>query len=310
MQKGLPAREAFLLGAGPPKSAWGKMASTMRSLRKLIVVICVAFAAGQFALAQSTSVAADAKAKLPEFEVVSLKPTNPEGMHMLGVKLTKDQLTMNAMTLKGLICVAYAIPYWELSVGEPWMARAFPDMRDHFDLVAKLPQDMAPYDMRHSNNEIGDERIREMMQAMLTDRFHLQFHRGTKQGTASILEQSGKPLLLVPTTMKYAKNYGDGYSEIGGTVAGVGIGFYNVNMPQLAKFLNEAILHHPVIDKTGLDGSYDFRSKTIVTEDDIRNGNTTSMWVPMVKEIGLKVTESTGPVETFVIDHAEPPSAN
>jgi len=275
-----------------------------------MVVLGLALVAGPFVLAQSASVAADAKAKLPEFEVVSLKPTDPNVGHHMGVQLTKDELTMNAMTLKELVCVAYGIPYWELSASEPWMGRAFPDMRDRFDLVAKLPQELAPYDMRRSNNEIGDERIREMMQAMLADRFHLKFHWDTKQGTVSVLEQSGKPLPLVPTTLKYAKNYGDGYSEIGGAVAGVGIGFYNITMPQLAKFLSEAVLHHPVIDKTGLAGGYDFRSKTIVTEDDIRSGNTGSMWVPMVKEIGLKLTESTGPVETFVIDHAEPPSAN
>jgi len=29
-----------------------------------------------------------------------------------------------------------------------------------------------------------------------------------------------------------------------------------------------------------------------------------------VKEMGLKLTETTGPVETFVIDRAELPSAN
>jgi uncharacterized protein (TIGR03435 family) len=34
------------------------------------------------------------------------------------------------------------------------------------------------------------------------------------------------------------------------------------------------------------------------------------MWAPAVKEMGLKLTETQGPVETFVIDHAELPEAN
>ncbi len=159
---------------------------------------------------------------LPEFEVVSLKPSDPNVGHHMGVQLSPDRLVMNFETLTGLICIAYNIPYWELLGAEPWMNRDMTDGKDHFDLEARLPQNLAPYDQRHANFEIGDERIREMMQAMLADRFHLKFHRETATGTVSLLERSGKPLLLVPTSMKYAKMYGDGYSEVGGAVEGKG----------------------------------------------------------------------------------------
>jgi uncharacterized protein (TIGR03435 family) len=281
----------------------------MKSLKTTIALIGLALAAGPIAFTQNAA-SANANAKLPEFEVVSLKPTDPNGRHIIGLQLTKDQLTMDAMTLKGLISVAYNIPNWELSGLDPWMDRDFGDARDHFDLVAKLPQNLAPYNLRHGYFDLADDHVRQMMQAMLADRFHLKIHRETATGKVSLLEQSGKPLLLVPAKRKYASSSDDEHGEIGGAVSGVGIGFYNITMPQLAKFLSEAILHHPVINKTGLDGGYDFRSATIVTDDDIRSGNTMSMFVPMVKEMGLRLTDSTGPVEKFVIDHAEPPSAN
>ena len=108
--------------------------------------------------------------------------------------------------------------------------------KDHFDLEAKMPQDLGPYDMRHANFQIQDERIRGMMQTMLADRFHLKFHRVTTTGTVSLLEQSGKPLLLVPSALKYAKMYGDGYSEVGGAVEGKGVGLYNASMPHWRSF--------------------------------------------------------------------------
>jgi uncharacterized protein (TIGR03435 family) len=281
-----------------------------------LVIFGVAFAAGTFAFPQSippqndAATVAEGPRKLLEFEVVTLKPTDPQVGHLMGVQLSPDRISMNNETLAGLICVAYDIPYWELSGAEPWMERDLTDGNDHFDLEAKMPEELGPYDMRHANFEIGDERIREMMQAMLADRFHLRFHRETATGTVSILEQSGKPLLLVPSKLKFASSYGEGYSQVGGAVEGKGVGMYNTSMPQLAMFLSEALLHHPVIDKTGLDGRYDFRSAVIVTKEDFENGTVQDMWLPAVSEMGLKLTQAKGPVEKFVIDHAERPTEN
>ncbi len=249
---------------------------------------------------------AQANAKPLAFEVVSLKPSDPQGRYNVSPQVTADGVTINATTLTGLICVAYGVGYWQLSGIEPWMEK------DRFDFQAKPPQGegIAPYNERHSNFGIEDERLRQMMQTMLADRFHLRLHRETATGTVSILEQSGKPLLLVPSQMKAAKMYGESWSGDIGAVGGKGWSLYNTNMPQLAAFLGDIILHHPVIDKTGLDGSYDFHSATIMTDDDFKNDSVTSMFVPAVKEMGLKLTETKGPVDKFVIDHAEPPTEN
>jgi uncharacterized protein (TIGR03435 family) len=93
-------------------------------------------------------------------------------------------------------------------------------------------------------------------------------------------------------------------------VEGKGVGLYNTSMPQLAKFLSETLLHHPVIDKTGLDGGYDFTSATIITKEDFVSGNRMNLYLPAVNEMGLKLTQAKGPVEKFVIDHVERPSDN
>lgn len=279
----------------------------MKSLKTTIAIIGLALAAGPITFGQSPATA-EASAKLPEFEVVSLKPSSPNVGYLVGVQLTPDRLKMNFESVTGLICTAYNIPYWELSGIEPWMNSTAFDPKNHFDLEATLPQDLAPYNMRHSNYEIEDERIREMMQAMLANRFHLLFHRETKTGTVTVLEQSGKPLRLVPTKLKWAKSYGEGFSGDIGYARGISL--YNTSMPQLARFLSGYVLHHTVIDKTGLDGGYDFRSATVITDEDFKSGDVTPLILPAINEMGLKLTQTKGPVEAFIIDRAEPPSAN
>lgn len=94
-----------------------------------------------------------------------------------------------------------------------------------------------------------------------------------------------------------------------GVASGKGWGIYNTSMPQLAKVIS-GMLHHPVIDKTGLDGSYDFRSAMIFSDEDFQSGDVVGSFLPAVSEMGLKLTTARGPVETFMIDHAEPPSPN
>jgi uncharacterized protein (TIGR03435 family) len=80
-------------------------------------------------------------------------------------------------------------------------------------------------------------------------------------------------------------------------------------MPQLAAYLSSYVFHETVIDKTGLVGSYNFQSKTVLSDEDWQNLDP-ALILPAVKEMGLKLTRSTGPVTTLVIDQASHPSPN
>lgn len=243
--------------------------------------------------------------KLPAFEVATIKPVDMSHRSPGTNVYPGGRLRINSIPLKTLICTAFHIGYWQLSGGEDWM-------NDEYDIQAK-PADTTPpttYNLRHSNYGIEDERLRQMLQALLIDRFQLKFHRETTTGLVFVLEKSGKPIPLVPTTEKYAKNYGEGY---GGEVAFAGnkLGLYNTSMPQLAWFAGNIILHHPVLDHTGLDGSFDFTRQIVSVSDDPPSGtNYEDKFQLFIQEIGLKLTKSTGPVDTFVIDHAEKPSPN
>jgi len=242
----------------------------------------------------------------PAFEVATIKPEDmsPGASHHIGTNVYPGgRILFTGFSLKGLICAAFRIGYWQVSGGDDWTNKAM------FDIEAKPVETIPPteFNLRHSNYGIEDERLRQMLQVLLIDRFQLKFHRETTTGLVYLLEKSGKPIPLVPTTEKYAKNYGEGY---GGEVGLAKLGLYNTSMSQLARFAGDNILHRPVLDRTGLDGSFDFSWKMISVSDGPPSTNFEDNFQLLIQVMGLKLTKSTGPVENFVIDYAEPPSPN
>ncbi len=63
----------------------------------------------------------------------------------------------------------------------------------------------------------------------------------------------------------------------------------------------------PVLDQTGIIGSFDFRFE--YAADDPRTDLVSSI-ITSIQGLGLKLESSKGPVEIIVIDHAEKPSTN
>ena len=100
---------------------------------------------------------------------------------------------------------------------------------------------------------IEDEHLRQMLQALLIDRFQLKFHRETKTGDVYLLEQGGKPLALHAADTPHGGADPEGYGNIGYVDARWSI--YAYSMPQLAKFAADYMVHVPVLDRTGLSGS-------------------------------------------------------
>jgi uncharacterized protein (TIGR03435 family) len=94
-----------------------------------------------------------------------------------GVKIYPGgRLVIHALPLKTLITAAYDAGYWQLSGGEEWMGK------DVYDLEAKASPQSGTYSLRHTRYGIGDERVRLMLQTLLTERFQLKIHRETKRG--------------------------------------------------------------------------------------------------------------------------------
>lgn len=262
----------------------------------LVAVLVFALNPGYGALGQAVQNSSNHK-EMESFEVATIKPVDPHGQHPVGTWVYPGgRIRLQGMSLKDLICEAFHIDYWQLSGGENWMGET------KYDVVAKPPDSVEAThpNTGHDLYHIEDPQIREMLQALLVDRFHLKYHYETKTGKVFWLERGKGPLRLKQVT---SSNDGTG----GAGFAGKWV-ISNMTMPQLAKYASSYYLHRPVLDKTGLPGGYDFQSEpepwaTFASDP-------TGSLIELLHDMGLRLEPAQGNVEVFVIDHAESPSPN
>jgi uncharacterized protein (TIGR03435 family) len=98
-----------------------------------------------------------------EFEVASVKPTAQLTGQQVNVGLHIDgaQVHINYISLKDYIAIAYRLREHQV-VGPDWLAS------ERFDIDAKLP------------SGASRDKVPEMLQALLADRFQLKLHHGSK----------------------------------------------------------------------------------------------------------------------------------
>jgi uncharacterized protein (TIGR03435 family) len=83
-------------------------------------------------------------------------------------------------------------------------------------------------------------------------------------------------------------------------------------MEQLATQLSGSGTDRPVLDKTGLTGTYDYTLKWTPERDGVPPPDSNGVTLPIAvqEQLGLKLESQKAPIEILVIDHAEKPSAN
>jgi len=119
----------------------------------------------------------------PQFEVASIRPSAPAALGQVGLGLHIDgsQVSMRQFALKDEIAVAFNLKQYQVS-GPDWLAT------EKFDIVAKLPEG-APRNQ-----------VREMLQALLLDRFQMKTHHETKDFSvyAVVVAKSGLKMKEAP----------------------------------------------------------------------------------------------------------------
>lgn len=257
---------------------------------------------------QSAPPSPSAIGALPEFEVATIKPVLPNAQLVMGTHVYPGgRVVITAFPLKTLIQTAFALSYWQISGGEKWLED------DQYIVEAKPSATMVSSikDLRYTVFGIEDHHLREMLQALLIDRFQLKFHRETKTGDVYLLERNGQPFKPRPMESMPSGSDADSDNHSFGSIgyAGGRWGIFATSMPQLAKFTSDFVLHVPVLDRTELSGRFDYKQR----EPDLDpkyDGDPSDSFRSYLKEIGLKLAPVKGPVETFVIDHAAKPSRN
>jgi uncharacterized protein (TIGR03435 family) len=220
------------------------------------------------------------------FDVASIKlnQTNSESRRVS--TLPGGRFIAGNASLKLLISRAFGVAEFQVERGSGWIDT------ERYDISAKA-------DTPH---EMSQEELRPCLQALLTERFQLKFHRGMKQGSvySLLVGRNGSKLTghSGDGTAAISACNGDGKGEITGR---------KVTMARLAQYLSGQA-GRPVIDNTGLGGEYDFRVEWSMQEATMPAGP--SVFTALQEQLGLRLDATKGPVEIIVIDRVERPSAN
>ena len=240
------------------------------------------------AIAFLSAAATAAWGQSPAFEVASIR-NHPQPYQFVRSDISGARASWVAYGLEGLLMEAYNVASYQISGGPAWLRM------DRFDIDAKAPGD----------NTLTRDQKREMLRALLEDRFHLVVHRETKEMPiyALVVAKGGPKLKESPAD-------GQTRMSMGSKGQTIEMKFSKWNMERLASQI-EGNEGRKVVDKTGLAGEYDF---TLSYVDDRRaNGGDQdgpSLFTAVQEQLGLRLEAQKGPVEMLVVDHADKPSQN
>jgi uncharacterized protein (TIGR03435 family) len=225
----------------------------------------------------------------PAFEVASIKPVAPPIPTGGGPwTMTHGRFRAEVANIRDVIGWAYNVLLSQVKGGPDW-----------------IDSDPYYFDARADNSDAGPEQIRVMLRTLLTDRFKLAVHRETQTAQAYTLTvgKNGSKLQDAKDGRKGLINWtGPGqvtFTENPGLEGGL-IGILSF------------LLSAPVLDETGLKGSYNF-SLDFTNPRDPRPRQADSppdLFTAVQEQLGLKLEAKKGPVEVVVIDHMERPTAN
>jgi uncharacterized protein (TIGR03435 family) len=275
----------------------------------------IALSGAVFALAQA--------AARMEFEVASVKPAaaivaGPDVN--IGVRIDGAQFRCNSYSLKDYIRFAYNVKQYQVE-GPEWIAQ------ERYTVTAKIPDG-------------GSGHVREMMQALLEDRFKVKFHNEQKEFPvyALVVGKNGIKMTeepLDPTDSGVPDVDVKAQGGRGGVNVDLGRGSYfgfadnkltgkKLDMTRFADMM-AMFADRPVINMTELKGRYDF-TVTLSEEDytamlirsALKNGVTLPPQALQMLEhssgdtlfnavqlLGLKLEPRKAPLDVIVVDSAE-----
>jgi uncharacterized protein (TIGR03435 family) len=277
----------------------------------LTVLLCLAAAWGQ------------AKPPRVEFEVASVKPAapNPDPRMQAGIHIDGSQVHLARMSMKDLVRIASRLKFYQVT-GPEWMPG------ERYDIDAKLPDPSLR------------DKVPEMLESLLADRFQLKFHMEKKEMPVYglVVLPGGSKMKQVPDdpetdgadpakrafqvaaqggpegvriTYGPGSEFKFGDNKIEGT---------KLNMTYFVDVLGRFV-DRPVVDMTNLPGRYDFTVP--LSQEDynamlIRSAVAAGVQLPpqalrliegadgslfsALKPLGLKLEGKKAPVEMLVVD--------
>jgi uncharacterized protein (TIGR03435 family) len=268
--------------------------------------------------------AANIAEALPEppaapFEVVVIRPSAPDAQGY--GRITGDQIETRATPLMFLITFG-----WDLNPNNKESIVNAPKWLDtaKFDIRAKAGANVR-VDKFSSGNLINYEDLRNMLRAMISERFQMKWHMEDRPVTAYTLT-AVKPRLkptLDPTERTKCKE-GPGPDGKDPRIASPALNrlitCQNMTIAQIGDELQHVAggyIYNTVVDGTGIKGSYDFTlsfssaDKILPTAGNAGGdaasdpNGALSVFDAVNRQLGLKLEKTKRPYPVLVIDHIE-----
>jgi uncharacterized protein (TIGR03435 family) len=222
-----------------------------------------------------------------KFEVASIK-LHQDPVSAVGIDISGTRVTVSAMSVSNLVRYAYDLKSYQVSGGPNWTTS------DRWDIGAKGEGDSA----------LTRDQVRKMIQALLADRFQVQLRHEIKQTPVYALVVAGK----AGSKLKESAPDATSMLRMGGNRT-IQITTTRGSMEQLVAQLS-GNLDRPVLDKTGLTGSYDYKLEWAPANSTATDLDAPSIFTALPEQLGLKLEPATEPIEVLVIDRVEKPSEN
>jgi uncharacterized protein (TIGR03435 family) len=249
------------------------------------------------------------------FEVASVKPSTSDDHNMFFQFQPGGRVVTKNLSLHSLISIAYDLPFrsTRLTGGPSWVRS------DGFYIEARAPQGTLPPGLRATEREA---RLKKMLRSLLAERFHLTLRREMKETNvfAIVIGKGGPKLKKSAIDEKDCPDGEDrpGSCHVFNGGQGRGLQGEAVDMSDLVLFVSNWT-DRPMIDKTGLTGLYSIqtpgwlplqmRPDGTPDGENANDPNRPSLF-GIFDMLGLKLESQKAPVEMFIIEHAEKPSAN
>jgi uncharacterized protein (TIGR03435 family) len=292
-------KKIVLAGTAVVALSWPILSGMMQSLRPV----------------HAQAQAVDDTSGLPRFDVVSVRPAKAGEVRVQDLPMDMpDGINARANTVVELIRAAYGgreYPTGDRILGAPEWTRS-----EGFYIQAKV----SDADLNAFQKLSFDQRCR-MLRPILIDRFKLKVHRETRQ--LPVYE-----LVIDKAEHKLKEARADdvrpnGLKDVRGAPINISlIKFMGRNeivaqattMASLVNLLAQPMfgLERPVVDKTGLAGTYDFALNwapdPMGNEAPNLDDSAPAIFSALREQLGLRLVAAKGPVEALVIDSVERPT--
>jgi uncharacterized protein (TIGR03435 family) len=260
--------------------------------------------------------AEDEAARLPKFEVASIKPHQSGEMRM-GIRLLPDGISINGVPLGRLIHWSFGLPDDRI-FNEPGWAKS-----ERFDIEAKVD----PADAPRLKDLTSNERL-ALIVPLLQERFGLKFHREARsvEVYTLVVAKGGPKMQAAQSDVSDAKG-GMGRFMVRRSMESLSMEANGATAEQLVRAIAQQ-LGSTVVDKTGLTGKYNYTLRFALEHGEAVMGMPPegpgapagsepaatsaepSLFTAVQEQLGLKLVSQKEPVEVVVIDQIQQPSPN